>query len=347
MKVRSRRLLRLLETLVAPYSVVSRILPQLVAIVIVVVVAAFVFMKYQGLDVVSALYAAVGLVTTIGLYTPPIQVMPAVEKALLTVIVASSVAIYTTLIGGIIRTLTDRSVWVDARARWRASHMRGHVVLLGDLIEAAQELEGLGFEYVVVTKDQSIASRLGQGRVILGDPTSRSDLQAAGIDGASAIIISLENDLENLVALIRVKELNPKARVVVLAHHDDLQDVFRSAGASSVIRFKRLLGRALVGLALSGNVGGVLLESTEASSRALRKHGYGVGFFVVKEGSKCDGAPLGQLPEGVTPILVERGGSFTPYFSKDFRLRAGDGLVVIGDPRIFQELRDMCGGDER
>ena len=347
MRTRSRLLLDVLELLAAPYSVLARVVPQLVAIAVIIAVSALTFMTYQRLDPVSAVYAAVGLVTTVGLYTPSISSMPSVEKVILTVMVGSSVAVYATLITGVISTVTRRSVWVDARARWRARHLKDHIVILGDLAEAAEELDGFGVEYVIVTRNESLASRLESRRALIGDPTSEAELRAAGVEAASAVVIALDNDLENLAALIRVRRLNPRARVVVLVHHEDLTDVFKSAGANHVIRVRRYLGRMLAGLAVSGNLGGVLLESTEASSRALRRHGYALGFFVVGGGSRCDGARLSELPGDVTPVLVEREGKFTPYFSKDFQLRAGDGLVVIGDPSRFPTLSEMCSGEGR
>ncbi|MGC9071325.1 MAG: potassium channel family protein [Acidilobus sp.] len=345
MRAKSEKLLDLLELFAAPYSVLSRVMPQIAAIFVVTFLSAVVFMKYQGLDPISAVYAAVGLVTTIGLYTPSVTAMPSLEKAVLTLLVASSVAIYTTLVGNIIRTLASRTLWVDAKARWRASHMEGHIVILGDLIEAAQELERYSVEFVVVTKDASLANRLGSKRVIIGDPTSENELRTSNIEKASAVIIALEDDLEDLVALIRVRAISRTPRAVVLIHNDDLADVFRIAGANSVIRSRRLLSRAIVGLALSGNIGGLLLESTEASSKVLKTHGHGIGFFEVKEGSQCDGSPISSLPDGLTPILVEREGAFTPYFTPQMKLKARDGLVVIGDPAKFKELQKMCGGD--
>ena len=344
-RTRSRTLLNVLEVLAAPYSVLARVLPQVAAIAVIIAISALTFMSYQRLDPISAIYAAVGLVTTVGLYTPPIGAMPPAEKVILAVMVGSSVAVYATLISSVISTLTRRSVWVDARARWRARHVKDHVVLLGDLLEVAEELDRFGVEYVMVTKNEALASRLGSRRAIIGDPTSEAELRAAGVEAASSVVVALENDLENLAALIRVRRLNQRARVVVVVHHEDLQDVFKSAGASHIVRMRRYLGRVLAGLALSGNVGGVLLESTEASSRALRQHGYALGFFVVGRGSRCDGAKLGDLPRDVTPVLVERDGRFTPYFSGDFTLRAGDGLVVIGDPGRFASLSDMCRGE--
>jgi Trk K+ transport system NAD-binding subunit len=51
---------------------------------------------------------------------------------------------------------------------------------------------------------------------------------------------------------------------------------------------------------------------------------------------------LKELPKGVIPVLVERNGVFTPYFSTDFKLKEGDGLVVLGDPTKFTGIRELC-----
>jgi len=341
-RTRSRLLLEVLEVLSAPYSVLSRLMPQMAALAIIIAITAYVFMYFQHIDLVSAVYASVGLVTTIGLYTPPLSAMPSSEKLFLTVLVLASVATYTTIVMNIVSTVTKRTVWIDARARWRASHVKDHVIVLGDMPEVATELDRMGIEYVMVTSNESLAASLQNHRVIIGNPTSERELRAAGVEFAAVVIIALDNDSDSLTALIRVRKLNPKVRTVVLVHNEDLTDVFLDAGASQVVRLKRFIGRALAGMALSGHLGGVLLESTEGSSKALRQAGYGIGFFKVEKGSRCDGMALKELPKGVIPVLVERNEVFTPYFSTDFKLKEGDGLVVLGDPTKFTKIRELC-----
>jgi len=341
-RTRSRLLLEVLEVLSAPYSVLSRLMPQMAALAIIIAITAYVFMYFQHIDLVSAVYASVGLVTTIGLYTPPLSAMSSSEKLSLTVLVLASVATYTTIVMNIVSTVTRRTVWIDARARWRASHVKDHVIVLGDMPEVATELDRMGVEYVMVTNNESLAASLQNHRVIIGNPTSERELRAAGVEFAAVVIIALDNDSDSLTALIRVRKLNPNVRTVVLVHNEDLTDVFLDAGASQVVRLKRFIGRALAGMALSGHLGGVLLESTEGSSKALREAGYGIGFFKVEKGSRCDGMALKELPKGVIPVLVERNEVFTPYFSTDFKLKEGDGLVVLGDPTKFTKIRELC-----
>jgi len=46
----------------------------------------------------------------------------------------------------IVSTVTKRTVWIDARARWRASHVKDHVIVLGDMPEVATELDRMGVD---------------------------------------------------------------------------------------------------------------------------------------------------------------------------------------------------------
>ncbi|AFZ70358.1 K+ transport system, NAD-binding component [Caldisphaera lagunensis DSM 15908] len=342
MRTKQKWLLDILEIIFAPYSIISRIVPQLIAIALVIIITSEVFIYYQHLDIISAIYASVGLITTIGLYAPAINQMPSLEKIFLTILVGSSVAIYTTLITGIIMTLSRRSVWIDARARWRAAHMKNHIVILGEMIEVAEELDRIKADYVMIVKNEEIAKKINSPRVIIGNPSSEIELKNSGVQEASVVLIALDNDLENMTALIRTKSLNPNARIITVIHDESLTDVFKQAGAYQVIRIRRFIGRALASLALSNNIGGILLESTEDSSRAVKKHGYAVGFFYVEKGSKCDGIKISEIPTKLLPILIQKQNNFTPYFTRDTKLDAGDGLVILGDPSEFHILKEMC-----
>ncbi|MGC9183143.1 potassium channel family protein [Caldisphaera sp.] len=342
MKTKQKWLLDFLEIIFAPYSIISRIFPQIIAIAIVIIATSEIFIYYQHLDIISAIYASVGLITTIGLYTPSLNEMPPLEKILLTILVASSVAIYTTLITGIIITLSRKTIWIDARARWRAAHMKDHIIILGNMKELADELDRMNVDYIIVVKNEEIAKSIASKHVIIGNPSAEVDLKNAGVQDASVILIALDNDLDNMTALLRAKKLNPSARIIVVIHDEGLHDIFKDAGAYQVIRIRRFIGRALAGIALSNNIGGVLIESTESSSNAVKKHGYALGFFKVEKGSKCEGMKISDIPSGLVPILIEKNNSFTPYFSRDFILEAEDSLVILGDPSKFNMLKKLC-----
>lgn len=224
---------RLMENLAAPYSILSRVLPQVVVLVVIVYISSSVYVYYQHLDWISAVYAGVSLVTTIGLYSPDLNSMPVTEKVVLIAIMATSVATYASVFTGVVSVVSKRYLWVDARGRWRGSHLKGHVVIVGnsmEILEAARKLDSLGEEYVVLTNDQELASRLGRDDVIIGDPTRDEDLRAAGVQSAKSAVVMMTEDNESLLVTLRIQKLNPPLRVVVGVKEDTMKDVFETAG---------------------------------------------------------------------------------------------------------------------
>ena len=68
-----------------------------------------------------------------------------------------------------------------------------------------------------------------------GDATHDEALVEAGIDRASSVITSLNDDSDNLFIVLSAKELNPKLRIVSSAHSKRSREKLRRAGASHVI----------------------------------------------------------------------------------------------------------------
>ncbi|MFP3292971.1 MAG: hypothetical protein RXP77_01385, partial [Nitrososphaeria archaeon] len=94
LRLRNRHLMSILEVLAAPYSVFYRVLPQAVALGILIYISSYIYMSYQHLDPISALYAGVSLVTTIGAYAPSLGEMSSAEKLVLAVVMVASVSAY-------------------------------------------------------------------------------------------------------------------------------------------------------------------------------------------------------------------------------------------------------------
>ncbi len=337
-RIRNGRILSVLEILAAPYSVVGRVLPQVAALAALIVISAYIYIVYQHLDPLSSIYAAVSLVTTIGAYAPSLGEMGASEKVILTVVMVASVSTYASAAVTIINTISNRQTWIDARARWRGSHVKGHVVIVGDkpdVVHAASKLEAMREEYVVLTNKSEMLGPLPAGKVILGDPLDERELRAAGVDAARVVIIMMSEDDDGLAVLLRTRRLNPEARALVEVNDDSMRDVFEAAGAELVVSPHRLAGRVLASVAVSGNIGGFMLETKGLGELSI-------GFFRVAKGSKLEGRPISELPKGLIPLLVGRGNEPpTPYFTRDYVLQADTLLVVMGDPKLFAGLREL------
>ncbi|MEM0071883.1 MAG: NAD-binding protein [Metallosphaera sp.] len=322
-------LLDVLEILVAPYSVLRKVLPQVVMLAIVVLSNSIIFVTYQHLDWISAIYAGVNVVTTVGLYAPDINQMPSAEKLLLVVTIIMAVGLYTSIIQSMVNTVVKRSSWTDARARWRGSHMKDHIVIIGNnrvVVTAAKRLEKLGREYVVLTSSKEVFDQLRGERVILGNPEDDKDLISSGISSASSAVISMDDDTQTLLVTLKVQKINPPLNTICVVKQDSLIDVFKTAGADEVIPYEDIIGRITAAASIAKNVGGVIFTMD-------RKADMVVGFFDVKKSAK-----LSDLPNDVIPIIVVEDGKLNPYFSKNTVLRPGQTLILLGNPERFKDI---------
>ncbi len=319
-----------LETLMAPYSVLRKVLPQVFLLGVAVYINALVFMTFQHLDVLSAIYAGVNVVTTVGLYSPPLAQMPSTEKIVLILTIVFAVGLYTSIIQSLVSTVIRRDSWSDARARWRGSHMRGHTVLIGEgeILEGAiKRLERYGVDYVVLTQDKN---RFHGDRIITGNPKNEKDLISAGITEAKNAIIAMSNDMDALLVTLKIQKLNAPLHVTCIVRDSSLVEEFRTAGADMVITEEDVLGRISASIALSNNVSG-LIFSTRIREDIV------IGFFQVKRDRI-----IRDLPDGVIPLaIVREEGKLDPFFSKDTPLKMGEGLVVIGNPSLFKKVKEI------
>lgn len=327
----NRFVLRFLEIFAAPYSVLRKIYPQLAILSIVVYIIALVFVYYQHLDWISAIYAAVNVITTVGLYAPDINTMPSDEKLFLTLLILFTVGLFASMVQSLIGTLVNKNTWIDARARWRGQHMINHIVLIGNaesIVSAARKLKQLGRDYVVLTSSKILYEELKGDNVILGDPKEENNLISAGVKKASAAIIAMDDDSETLLVTLRVQKLNPPLKVVTMVKDISMVDIMKTAGADVVIPYEDIMGRMLAFASLSNSFAGIIYSSRERE--------YSIGVFDVKKGIK-----LKELPPKVIPIAILRDGQLDPYFDKETEVKPGESLFVLGDPSVFKEVEKL------
>jgi len=330
-KIWNRIVIPILENLVAPYSVFKRIYIQIMLLGVAVLINAIVFVNYQHLDWISAIYAGVNVVTTVGLYSPNIYQMTSTEKIILTLTIILAVGLYTSIIQSIIATLISRVTWNDAKARWRGRHMKGHTILIGngtEILSAVRRLNRLGVDYIVLTSSKDIANNNRGDAVILGDPKDDNNLISAGVNYAKNAIVIMENDMEALLITLKLQKLNPPLKVIVAIRDYSLTDLFKTAGADLVIPSEDIIGRIAASAALSTNIAGLIFP--ERTGDMI------IGIFEVKKAKK-----ISDLPSEVVPLAIIRNNKIDPYFNKDTELKPRDQLIILGSPSTFQKVREL------
>ncbi|ACP47468.1 TrkA-N domain protein [Sulfolobus islandicus Y.N.15.51] len=330
-KIWNRIVIPILENLVAPYSVFKRIYIQIMLLGVAVLINAIVFVNYQHLDWISAIYAGVNVVTTVGLYSPNIYQMTSTEKIILTLTIILAVGLYTSIIQSIVATLISRVTWNDAKARWRGRHMKGHTILIGngtEILSAVRRLNRLGVDYIVLTSSKDIANNNRGDAVILGDPKDDNNLISAGVNYAKNAIVIMENDMEALLITLKLQKLNPPLKVIVAIRDYSLTDIFKTAGADLVIPREDIIGRIAASAALSINIAGLIFP--ERTGDMI------IGIFEVKKAKK-----ISDLPSEVVPLAIIRNNKIDPYFNKDTELKPRDQLIILGSPSTFQKVREL------
>ncbi|GAA0279750.1 NAD-binding protein [Halobacterium noricense] len=131
----------------------------------------------------------------------------------------------------------------------------GHVVVAGygDLTEPIlSELAASGRQLIVLTASDGDASALRERdvNVLVGDPTDEETLDRAGVERARAVVAATNDDGEDALAVLTVRESHPDVRVVAAATEQENEPKLRRAGADVVISPAVIGGRLLARSAL-------------------------------------------------------------------------------------------------
>jgi voltage-gated potassium channel len=224
------------------------------------------------------------------------------------------------------------------RSRVRES-LRDHVVVVGfgrvgrAAVEAAVRA---GRGCVVVDADPALEQEVTEtGSVFLhGDARDAAILHEAGIARATALIASLD-DPSNAVVALTARTISPTLRIVARTTDIDWRDRLMRAGASHVVPVYESIGASLTATALDAEVVGVLpIPGTDMRIEEIE-----VGAGSVAEGG--DLRALGTGADDAHILGLRRGDRMVRWPEADEPLAAGDMLVVLGGSTALARITAM------
>jgi len=131
-----------------------------------------------------------------------------------------------------------------------------HVVVLGYGYLTRPVLDKLGEKtrYVVVATDAELAETLRRRgyEVVESESVSHEALEEAGVRRARAVVVASENDAEDALAILTVREHYPEVEVISVASNVENARKLRRAGADTVISPANIVGKLLAESALTG-----------------------------------------------------------------------------------------------
>ena len=322
-----------------PLIILQRIWVQLLIISIMFIFGAAIFTHYQGLSWLTALLGSVSTITTIGIYSPDIVTMPNAEKILLIIVIIASVGSAASLLQSLVSSVTKKEFFMNQVDRIKLSTMSNHVIVMGYSFlgkYVAEKLKDMGMEYIVVAKDeQQVELARNEGITAMASPVNLvyDALKKAGIERASSVVATYDDDGDNMLIVMVAKQLNPKIRVVTIINERELREGAKAAKADVVFAPSDIIGNILATATTSNEIVGAFLPGRFGGKNIAE-------FTIVKEG-----LTTGSIEQIAPVLLINRGGESLPNKSSDFVLQTGDQIYILADHNAIVKLRKIIKGE--
>lgn len=205
----------------------------------------------------------------------------------------------------------------------------------------AQQLLDLERPIIGIEAKESALTQLLIDRnvpVILGDVREKEVLRGAGVDRATAIIVCTHSDMANIEAVFHVRELNPKARVVMRLFQDELADeMVQHFHTQHVLSRSAIAAQGFAYAALGLEV----LETFQ-----VRGERYALVEIPIAEGWPLHNTRLSDVADMPlsTIVCLHREGQLLTEPRLDTTLQTGDTLFVFTHANQIARLLDCSAG---
>ncbi len=288
----------------------------------------------EGVDWWDAFYMTAITITTVGFG----EVFPlSISGPLLTVfLLFSGLGIFFFLASEIGRAVMEgelRHYLGRVRRSRMMERMTGHDIVCGygRMGRAVvEELQRAGRELVVVDSRADRTRPVAETGVptVTGDATLEKTLLEANVRPAHGLVSCVNDVAHNVYTVLTARSLNPKLLIVGRATEDGAERRIRQAGADRVVNPYHLGGARLAHLVVKPAIVSFFDATTTDASPQLDQSALRSLAPVV--GQSLSEANIRQ-PWGLTVVAVQRGGDIVASPPADYRLVAGDVLVVFGE----------------
>ncbi len=243
---------------------------------------------------------------------------------------------------------TVRGYFRNRRMRNEIDKLENHYILCGYGRvgrEVAKDLSYDGAPFVIVDQEQEIVEKcISRGyRAILGEASSDSVLETAGVRRARGLIATVDSDADNVFVTLSARKMNPELHIVARANSDESAGKLAMAGADRTLSPYSVGGRRLASLATRPSV----VDFLDIVSRGEEGIEFRLEEFVVPPG-QFDSHVIGELDvarkTGARILAVRgKGDKFNTNPSAQDEVSPGDTLIVLGTPEQIRNMENLMG----
>jgi voltage-gated potassium channel len=299
------------------------------------------YMLLENYSFMDALYMTVITVASVGY----MEVQPLSESGRIftIVLIICNIATFTFFITVLSRYFLDGEflkTYKLLKMENAIAALQGHVIICGygrNGREAAQVLTRSNKKVVIIERTMTSMQDVRLPEFYLeADATKDETLLQANIHNASAIIITLPDDSENVFIVLTAKELNPTVKIISRASKDSSVKKLKTAGADNVIMPDKIGGSHMASLVLSPDVKEFLdllhFENTDTfqvTELSIRKS---ISLKDLDCWNKTGATILGIKKDKQEYILNP---------TADTELNAGDRLIIMGNAAQIQAANSL------
>ncbi|MBQ4611302.1 MAG: Trk system potassium transporter TrkA [Clostridia bacterium] len=199
-----------------------------------------------------------------------------------------------------------------------------------------------GLHVKIIEKDEAACERLCEllprAQILHGDGTDHELLHEEGIDNTDALIALTGIDEENIILSMYANSRNVD-KVITKVNNSRLADMVANVGVESLISPKDIAANSIISYvrAMTNATGSnveTLYRIADNGAEALE--------FRVREGSRCVGIPLKDLPirDNVLIGAIIRGGNCIIPGGND-TIKVGDSVIVVTTINGLEELNKI------
>ena len=315
-----------------------------IAVVVAIVTFTILFEAIEGWSFSDALYMTVITLTTVGYG----EVRPLDESGRVVAMVAAVVGTALLFGGvGIMAEVVLAEIGSGRRERRKMQEqitkLSGHYIVCGYGrvgSTVATELRESGRVVVVVDvlADSVDRAREDGYLVVEGDATDEATLLAAGIERATGLVATIDEDAYNVYVVLSARTLNRQLFIVGRANAPIAEARLKRAGANRIVSPYRMAGHRIAELAVRPAVSDYI---DAALSRAHLS--FSIEEYRVAKGGPLDGTSVGDLlARGIFTLAIVRGpGEYDANPPAERTLQAGEELILSASR---DTLRSLLGG---
>lgn len=222
-----------------------------------------------------------------------------------------------------------------------------HFIICGDDRVARSSIDTLDPKrpFVIISNNNTLTSDLLKRgfRVVHGSPSSEDVLIKAGVKRAQAIMISLEDKADTVLAILNCRALNKRLLITTTAYADDMVDKLERAGADRVVSPFHVAARLTLLTTtrpkLAGFVQYVLfnyITGLETTEIYMEDDSVWIGKTITETGIEQ------QYNAGVLGIRVGNKSSFMYAPPKDYVIKAQEVLILVTPMKHSDNLREAA-----